>query len=190
MSFLDALFGRGKPVKSRLDRLFAIATAYVTLTVDLNLKPSGRAGITFRPVTSSAFESLEKELERLLELTERETGSRVRTVRDRYGFQWVVLEDEDFEDLVATLHLVSLTLEDSGFGEQLLAAVFKFLEGSRPVYWIYNYKRGTFYPEVPSSEVTRQRDHAAELRLRAVMERELPIEPELQRWYPLWGVPV
>ena len=190
MNLFDALLGRSRPVRSKLDKLFAMSTAYVTLTVNLNLKPSGRAGITFRPVTSSQFDALQEELEDLLEVSRRETKSRIQTARDSYGFQWVLLEDEDFEDLVATLHLVSLTLQERGFGEQLLAAVFKFLEEDRPVYWIYNYKRGSFYPEVPRSEERRERDSAAELRLRAVMEKELPIEPELERWYPLWGIPL
>jgi hypothetical protein len=85
--------------------------------------------------------------------------------------------------------LVSQTLQEQGLGRQLLAAVFKFLEGERAVYWIYNYKRGSFYPLVPGS-AERSRDNAAELRLRSLMERELPVEPDLQRWYPLWEIPL
>lgn len=34
------------------------------------------------------------------------------------------------------------------------------------------------------------RRNRAELYLRSAMEVELPIEPELERWYPLWGVPL
>ncbi len=187
--FFDALLGRSQPVKSKLEKLFAMSTAYVTLTVDHKQEASGRAGICFRPVTSSRFDSLEGELADLLKISGKESGTRVRTLADPYGFQWVLLEDvKEFENLVATVHLVSLTLQEGGFGEQLLAAVFRFEGPDHPIYWIYNYKRGTFYPFVPTGE--RRRDNAAELRLAAVMDRELPIEKDFERWYPLWGIPV
>lgn len=186
--FFDALFGRTRPVKSQLEKLFAMSTAHVTLTIDHQQQPAGRGGICFRPVTSSRFGSLQSELNDLLRVSGKGTGTVIRTTTDAYGFQWVILEDEDFEDLVATVHLVSLTLQDADFGEQLLAAVFKFEGPGHPIYWIYNYKRGSFYPFVPTGD--RRRDNAAELRLSAVMERELPIEKDVERWYPLWGIPV
>jgi hypothetical protein len=67
--------------------------------------------------------------------------------------------------------------------------VFAFEDGqSRPLYFIYNYKRGSFYPFVPTGQ--QQRDNERELVLRAQAGNELPIEPELSRWFPLWGIPV
>ena len=72
----------------------------------------------------------------------------------------------------------------------ILAAVFAFRdEKDRPLYWIYNYKRGTFYPFVPSGG-EQQRDNERELRLKAQIGQDLPVEPELERWFPLWGIPV
>jgi hypothetical protein len=185
---IDAVLGRTKPVKSQLEKLFAMSTAYVTLTVDQGEKPTGRAGICFRPVTSSRFSSAEGELDDLLKVSGKDTGTRITTTSDPYGFQWVVFEDAEFENLVATVHLVSLTLQDSGFGEQLLAAVFKFEGQGFPIYWVYNYKRGSFYPFVPVGN--RRRDNAVELRLAAVMDHELPMEKEYERWFPVWGIPV
>ncbi|MGI5837236.1 MAG: PspA-associated protein PspAB, partial [Chloroflexota bacterium] len=146
---LDILLGRTRPIRSKLERLFAISTAYLTLTANLRLTASGRAGVCFRPLESSEFQSLSQELERILKISGRETDTTIDAVEDEFGFQWVILQDSQFEDLVATIHLVSLTLEDKGFGEQLLAAVFKFLDREKPIFWIYNYKRGNFYPFVP-----------------------------------------
>jgi hypothetical protein len=37
---------------------------------------------------------------------------------------------------------------------------------------------------------SQQRDSERELRLKAQIGAELPIEPELERWFPLWGIPV
>jgi hypothetical protein len=189
VSLLDTLFGRTKPVKSKLEKLFAMSTAYVTLTVDQGLTASGRAGVTFRPIASSNFSSSARELKDLLALSGKETSTKIRISEDDFGYQWVVLEDAEFEDLVATIHMISLTLQEHGYSDQLLAAVFKFLDNRQPVYWIYNFKRGTFYPFVPSGK-GRERDNNKELRLRAVMEKEMPLEPELERWYPVWDSPV
>lgn len=189
MKILDILFGRTQPVQSKLERLFAISTAYITLTAELQLQPSNRAGVCFRPLESGQFEGLQPELDGLMRISGRETGATIQSQMDSFGFQWVTLEDPQFEDLVTTIHLVSMTLQEHGFGDQLLAAAFKFSDKGEPVYWIYNYKRGTFYPFVPRGQ-SRDRDNAVELRLKAAMQKELPIEPELERWYPLWDIPL
>ncbi|MCL5257467.1 MAG: hypothetical protein M1319_06685 [Chloroflexi bacterium] len=189
MSLFDELLGRTKPVKSQPNQLFAISTAYLTLTENLGLKPSERAGVTFRPITSTDFQETDQELTNLLAISGKETETKVEQLKDSFGFQWIVLTDPQFEDLVSTVHVVSLTLQEHGFRDQLLAAAFKFFQDEQPVYWIYNYKRGSFYPFAPI-EGKKQRDNATELRMRSVMERELPIEKELERWYPLWDMPL
>ncbi|MBI2849258.1 MAG: hypothetical protein HYX88_03925 [Chloroflexi bacterium] len=189
MSLLDALLGRSRPVRSRLENLFAISTAVVTLTERLNLKPSARAGICFKPLSSSPFQASERDLMDLISLSTKASHTRMEAVKDNYGFQWITLEDEDFEDLVTNIHMVSQSLEEEGYGGQLLAAVFKFHdEGELPLFWIYNYKRGKFYPFVPKGK--RERDNPTEIHLQALMEKELPLEPDLEKWYALWGIPL
>ena len=59
----------------------------------------------------------------------------------------------------------------------------------RPLYWIYTYKRGAFYPVAPAG-ASEQRDNERELVLKAQMGKELPVEQELERWFPLWGAPI
>lgn len=189
MKLFDILFGRTRPVKSNLDRLFAMSTASITLKVNLQLEPSGQAGLCFRPLTSSRFKTAEEEMRQLVVRSARTSKTALHFSEDNYGFRWVVLEDPQIEDLVAVIHMVSLTLQEHRFGERLLAAVFKFTEKSRAVYWIYSYKRGTFYPLVPAPG-ERKRDHAMEMRLGALLEKELPIEKDTGRWYPLWGIPL
>lgn len=187
MGLFDALFGRSKPVQSQTEKLFAISTARVTLEMNVGLTPSTRAGVVFRPIQSGMFEEAERELGELLQLTTKEAGSTIRQMGDEFGFRWVLVEDREFEDLVATIHMVSLTLQDKGFRDQLLAAVFRFDKDGQAVYWLYNYKRGAFYPFVPISG--QRRDNGAELRYAALMERELPVEKQTDQWYPLWGIP-
>jgi hypothetical protein len=88
------------------------------------------------------------------------------------------------------INAVSGSLETGGYGDRVLCAVFGFGDAKkRPLYWIYNYKRGTFYPFVPAAG-QEQRDNERELVLKAQMGNELPVEQELTRWFPLWGIPI
>ncbi|MBN2109857.1 MAG: hypothetical protein JW705_02055 [Methanosarcinaceae archaeon] len=185
-SMLDSLLGRGSLPKAKTDRLFAMSTAVVTMEVDLRLKPSSSAGICFKPMEMSKYEDAREEIEGLLKYSTRETGTIFRLEKDGYNFLWVILNDPDFEDLVTNIHMVSQTLIDHDFGEQLLCAVYLF-EGKGPVYWIYNFKQDGYYPFVPLED--HKRDNSMETRLKSLMERELPIEKDLGKWYPLWGMP-
>ena len=186
MGFLDSLLGKTVLPKARTEKLFAISTAAISLE-SKGISPGGKAGICFKSMDSSRLKTARSEIEDLLSLSGAETGTGHELKSDSYGFLWVVLEDRDFEDLVTGVHMVSQTLGDHGFGEWLLCAVYLFKE-PRPVYWIYNFKKGSYYPFVPVGE--NRRDNAFEFRLRAIMENELPIEKELERCYPLWGMPI
>jgi hypothetical protein len=55
-------------------------------------------------------------------------------------------------------------------------------------YLVYLFKRGTFYPFVPSSH--EQRNTQQELRLKSLVADDLVVEPDLDRWFPLWDLPV
>lgn len=185
MGFLDTLLGKSKLPKPKPDKLFAMSTAYVTLSTNLSLAQAG-AGICFKPLEASRFSRAEIEIRELLQQSCRETNTQYSIKKDSYGYLWVILNDPEFEDLVTTLYMVSETLTDHGFGEQLLCAVFKFKNESI-VYWIYNFKQAKYYPYVPKGE---QRDSSYEFRLRSIMEKELPIEKEAERWYPLKDIPI
>jgi hypothetical protein len=114
----------------------------------------------------------------------------VESSDDSYGFRWLILRGGEFDDLVVGINAVSTALESGGYGERVLCAVFSFEDArKRPVYWIYNYKRGFFYPFVPAGG-QEQRDSERELVLKAQVGNELPVEPELTRWFPLWGIPI
>ena len=185
MGFLDSLLGKSKLPKPKPDKLFAMSTAYVTLSSNLNLASDG-AGICFKPLDASRFQNAEIEIGELIQQSCKETNTLYKMQKDSYGYLWVVLKDPDFEDLVSTIYLVSSTLAEHELGEQLLCAVFKF-KGESEVYWIYNFKQGKYYPFVPKG---KQRDSSYEFRLRAIMEKELPVENEVNRWYPLYDIPV
>ena len=189
MSFLDRLLGTAKPVQSKTDGLFAMSTAVVTLQTSLHLEPSLEGALCFKAIDSVQFDELRRDIVELLKIRANDTESQMRSSADEYGFQWAVLRTKEFEDLVTTIHMISEELKARGFGEQLLASVFRFKdETGRSVFWVYNYKRGTFYPFVPKPG--QERDNVYELRLSSLMQREMPVEKELERWYAMWGMPI
>ncbi len=189
MGLRDVLFGRRGLKKAKREALFALPAAAVTMEVDVGLTPAGVAAVIFKPLSAGEFVRAENELQELLDVAARESSSKLERTSDSYGYEWLIVRDQDFEDLVTTVHLIGSELAARGFGEQLLAAAFRFEGGKLPVLWIYGYKRGAFWPFVPTGE-GQERDNAEELELKAKLERELPIEQDLSRWFGLFGAPL
>jgi hypothetical protein len=190
MKFLDALLGRTKAKQPDLDALFAVTGAAITMRASVGLRPSGQAAVAFKPASAHAFTTTSQELLELARYSGKTSGTELRIVDDEYGYRWIALTDPDLEDLVSTVHLVNAGLTDEGFGSQLLCSVLGFVsdhDGS-PCHLVYLYKRGSFYPFAPRPH--RRRDNEVELRLRSAVDGELPIEPDLSRWFPVWGLPL
>jgi hypothetical protein len=202
MGFLDVITGRRKLAGPAPDRLFAMSTAYVTLET-LEISSRGAAAIVFQPLATADFETIVKDMEEVVKATASDSATTVDSKDDSYGFRWLVLRGADFDQLVVGINAVSTALQGGGYGDRVLCAVFAFTNADkRPVYWIYNYKRGMFYPFIPAGGKTGaggagtaggaggQRDNERELRLKAQIGADLPVEPELERWFPLWGIPI
>ena len=121
MGLFDTLLGRKRLKEASTEKLFALSTAQITLETELGLRPGGKAAVCFKPLSAGDFVRAENELHELLEVAAESSGSKVRRKSDQYGFEWVIIEDPDFEDLVTTVHLVTSELQARGYGPQLLA---------------------------------------------------------------------
>ena len=75
MKFLDALLGRSKPKQPKLDALFGVTGAAVTLEAAAGMKPTGQAAVCFKPASGQGFAAASEELQGLLELAVKEAGS-------------------------------------------------------------------------------------------------------------------
>ncbi|MGB6455747.1 MAG: hypothetical protein WBH47_14820 [Streptosporangiaceae bacterium] len=188
MGFLDTLLGRTKPVPPNLDQLFALPGAAVTLQAATDFRPTGSGSVCFRAVEGRAFSDIEKDVRELLDM---DAGSKpVEVSKDTYGFTWLVCrhDPDDPEGLVTDLHAVNSSLQNGGFGPQLLCTIMAFRDsGGRSLGLVYLYKRGTFYPFAPLSG--ERRNNALELQMRGTLADDLKIEPDLGRWMPIWGAP-
>jgi hypothetical protein len=185
----DVVFGRKKLSEPRDDRLFALSTASVTLESELGLKSAGKAAVTYRPLSSGDFTRVDNDTEALIKSAGLSSGSEIERKTDTFGFEWMIISDPDLDDQITSVHAVAAELTAQGFGSQLLAAPFLFTGGPKPVYWIYGFKRGAFWPFIPTGE-GQNRDNATELELKAKLEKELPIEQDLTRWLGLFDSPL
>ena len=189
MKLGDVLFGRKKLKEPAGDRLFALTTAAVTLDTSCGLKPAGQGAVIFKPLSAGEFAQAQTDIDQLLQSVAAGAGSKLDRKTDSFGFQWVIVEDSDLDDQVTAVHAVASELEARGFGAQLLAAAFRFDGEEHPVYWIYGFKTGTFWPFVPTG-TGQERDNARELELKAKLEPELPVEQDLTRWFGLFDAPI
>lgn len=171
--------------------LFEMSTAYVTMEANLGYRPTGDAALCFSAINSAKFNDVVTEVEAILEMGEEDTGTVAEFREDDYGYQWIALTATDFEDLVTSIHFASDTLIEGRYGSRLLAAVFAFeateragAEPGQRVYWVYSFRRGAYYPFVPSS--TDERDERVEFKLESVLDGELTVEDDRSYWYPLW----
>jgi hypothetical protein len=207
VGLFDVITGKRKLEKPAPDRLFAVSTAYVLFQTGLQITSRGTAALVFQSIANADFASIVREAEEVVRSQAADSGTAVETSEDPYGFSWLIARGPDFDELVAGLNALAGAIEAGGYGERLLCAVFAFEdERKRPIYWIYNYKRGAFYPFVPAAASSTsfpggagglsgpggggKRDTEREFQLKAQVGAELPIEAELERWYPLWGIPI
>ncbi len=214
----DVLLGRTKPVQANLDELFGLVSAQITLQAGQALLPTGQAGVCFKAVAGRSFAETAAEASQLLGLDDssgaatapgaaapgaavQPLGTGLRQEDDQYGFHWVVLTVPDFQDLVNQVHVVNSTLQDNGYGPQLLCSVFGFhadpsaseemrREAPPIMYLVYLYKRGAFYPFIPLPGGDERRDVQREIVMQQVLADDLKVEPDKERWMPLWGLPV
>ena len=192
MGFLDTLFGRTKPVQPKLDDLFALPSAAITLEAATGFTPTGSGSVCFRAVEGKTFSDIQADVRELLNMDSGKPGGAlpVEVTKDSYGFTWLVsshLSDET-DALVTDLHAVNSALVDNGFGPQLLCTLVAFRdEQERRLALVYLYKRGTFYPFAPTSG--QHRDNALEFQIKGALGDDLKIEQDLSKWFPVWGAP-
>ena len=193
MGLLDVLFGRTKPVRPDLDKLFSVPAAAVTLQLN-GWTPTGMGAVCFRSAEGIAMTQVSGDAEDLVEIGGRE----VQKSTDAFGFSWLTAQAPDDDpdptsSVITDLHAVNSSLEGAGFGSLLLCSLITFTSATpgsaQRLAIVYLYKQGTFYPFAPRPGTSNQRDNAIELAVKPLLAQDLPVEPELSRWLAVWGAP-
>jgi hypothetical protein len=191
MTFAESVLGRREPRQARSDLVCGITAARLTFEVELGLAVRA-AAIAFDPTDSSRVAHFECRLDELLASIVEDTGAVLVREDDDFGFRWITLSGASLDDLALSIGMLAELLDAAGCWERLACAVFACERKTRisdpPVFWIYNFERGGFYPFAPRSRYCR--DAQEELRLRAAVVHELRLEPDPQRCFPLWDVPI
>ena len=86
MGLRDILSGRAKLKEPADDRLFALTTAAVTLSVECGLKPAGAGAVIFKPLSAGEFAQVDQDVEQLLEGVASGFGSKLERKKDTFGF--------------------------------------------------------------------------------------------------------
>ncbi len=187
MGIWSALSGRTKPKQANLDALFALPAAAVTLQTAAGFNPTGVGSVCYRAAEGAAFAQAQNDV---IELLDNDDDPDVERSTDSFGFTWLVARQspDDLSALVTDLHTVNTSLEAQGFGPSLLCSLVGFEDtAGRRLGLVYLYKQGTFYPFAPTGP--QQRDSLLEIQIRDLVKLDLPVEPDVSRWMPLWGAP-
>ncbi len=195
MGFWSSIMGRSQPAAPRLDALFAVPSAALTLEAGLGLVPTGTGSVCYRAASGTGFAQTQQEAVALLGAAP--GAPAVEVTLDDFGFTWLTVTHDasDTSGLCTDLHAVNSTLGDAGFGPGLLCSLVVFADATgRRVGLVYLYKQGTFYPFAPQATTgpARQaqvRDTLMEIQVRDAVDGDLPLEQERSRWLAVWGAP-
>ncbi len=184
MGLFDSILGRSQPPKPDLDQLFGLPSAAITLQVSLGAVPTGAGSVAFRAPEGKAFADVVADVKQLLTAT---SDPDLEVTQDSFGYTWITVRAPDIADVVNGLHAINVSIQDAGFGPQLLCSLVAFDRDDQRFALVYLYKRGSFYPFAPVAEP--QRDSVLELQLRDLLRDDLRVEEDLTRWFPAWGAP-
>ena len=164
MGLWESLTGRSRSPAPKLDSLFAVPSAALTLEAALGLRPTGSGSVCFRAPDTAAYDEVQRDVLALLGADD--DAPAVEVTRDSFGFTWLVVAGDpaDTGGLCTDLHAVNTTLADEGFGHGLLCTLVPFADatGCR-VGLVYLYKQGTFYPFAPASSGGQARNNLTEI---------------------------
>jgi len=187
MGLWSTLSGKTKPKQANLDALFSLPSAAITLQTAAGFTPTGVGSVCYRAAEGAAFAQTQQDV---VDLLDNDDDPDVERSTDSFGFTWLVArqDPDDLSALVTDLHTVNTSLEEQGFGPSLLCSLVGFRDVSgRTLGLVYLYKQGTFYPFAPQGP--QRRDNLLEIQIRDLVTGDLPVEPQLSRWMPLWGAP-
>jgi hypothetical protein len=189
----ESLTGRSRSPAPKLDALFLVPSAAITLETALGLRPTGAGSVCFRAPDTAAYDEVQRDVLALLGADA--DAPSVEVTRDGYGFTWLTVSGDptDTGGLCTDLHAVNTSLAEQGFAHGLLCTLVPFADDAgRRVGLVYLYKQGTFYPFAPAAAGgpgSLARDNLTEISVRDTLAPELPLEQDLQRWLALYGAP-
>lgn len=192
MRFLDRLLGRDPPPRSggavAVDGVLAVPAAADVLRASLGLRPADAVAVALRPYAGGDFVASHAELTDVMRRAAHRAGCHLTQLDHADGDPWILAHGAHLDELVTAVHLVGHGLADSDAAPRPRTAVFAFEGRGQPVYLVYAYDRGSFYPWAPTH--AGQRDTQLERQARQRLEPVVPVELDATHCPPVWDVPI
>jgi hypothetical protein len=197
------------------DIIFSLTSASISIEEKMGLQFSGSAAFCVKGINGSLFQNTIKDCTDLLDVSKIEFKFNYRTFADPYDYLWFIITSSDIQtksetitNIAAGLSSIGDIIEENGFEDQILSAIFKYNFGNRAsffedsekkiisknknLYLIYNYKTNNFYPYIPLIENNNnkhQRDTTSELQTLSILKNLIEVETDITRWYPIYNIP-
>lgn len=198
------------------DIIFSLTSASTSIEEKMGIQFSGSAALCVKGINGSLFQSTIKDCTDLLDVSKIEFKFNYRTFADPYDYLWFIITSSDIEtksetitNIAAGLSSIGDIIEENGFEDQILSAIFKYNFGNRAsffedsekeftpknknLYLIYNYKTNNFYPYIPLIENNNnnehQRDTTSEMQTLSILKNLIEVETDITRWYPIYDIP-
>ena len=194
------------------DAIFSLTSASITLEEKLDLQFSGSAALCIKEINGSFFENTIKDCKDFLDASKEEFKFRYNIFLDSYNYLWFIITSKDLTinsdtitNVAAGLSSTGDIIEENGFSDQILSAIFKFNFTNRNffeenyagryikdynkvknLYLIYNYKTNNFYPYIPNNS---QRDTTKEMQVLSIIKNLVSAETDISKWYPIKDIP-
>jgi len=200
------------------DALYSLTSASGSFEDKLGFKFSGSSALCIKIIDGLIFENTIKDCTDLLNVSKKEFDFDYNILTDSYGYLWIIItgrtsliSSEIISNVTTALISIGKILEENGFSNQILSAVFKYEFSNRifsgfgmdrkygyretnsynPVknliYLIYNYKTKNFYPYLPLD--VYKRDTTKELQTVSILKNFISVEPDVSKWFPIKDIP-
>ncbi len=200
------------------DALYSLTSASGSFEDKLGFKFSGSSALCIKIIDGLIFENTIKDCTDLLNVSKKEFNFDYNVSTDSYGYLWIIITgrtnpvySEIISNVTAALTSIGKILEENGFSNQILSAVFKYEFSNRifssfgsdrkygyretnsynpitnTIYLIYNYKTQNFYPYLPLDAY--KRDTTKELQTISIIKNFISVEPDVSKWFPIKDIP-
>jgi hypothetical protein len=202
--------------------IFSLTYASTFLKEKLKVQFTGKAAICVKSANGTFFDETVNECKDFLSASKEEFNIEFELSKDIFGYDWIIItgketgaQQENILNIIGIITTVIEIIEDKGFANRILAAIFRFSQTSfdnsnlpirknslpfltksfeqknpamLPVYLIYNHRDNKFYPFLPTDN--ENRDTSRELQILAIMKGLVPFEEDYSKWFPIKDIPL
>lgn len=162
------------------DKIFEMSTVYLNIEEEFGFSSTNKVGLCFARVDTDEFDEMLESVKEVV--TEKSASINMKT--DDHEYQWLIIEDGDYENIVSSMHFIVENFCEHGYYTRLITVVYGFEKDDENAYWIYSFERNAYYPFVPVGD--KRRNSSIEFKMKSVFNDALTIDENKTNWYPLW----